>query len=157
MIINVSGDVGLLEGNEAASYVQELTGDSANIIFGASYDASTPDAISITIIATGLEGSGQSQEAAPKVSSFAGNDFRQPSFKSAQSSQSTAGQRMPGFLSGNNSQTSSFGTGYDTKETADPVKSFDGGSFTGSFSNNKSNAGSETVGIKIPEFLQKKR
>ena len=157
VIINVSGDVGLLEGNEAASYVQELTGDSANIIFGASYDASTPDAISITIIATGLEGSGQSQEAAPKVSSFAGSDFRQPSFKSAQSSQSTAGQRMPGFLSGNNSQTSSFGTGYDTKETADPVKSFDGGSFTGSFSNNKSNAGSETVGIKIPEFLQKKR
>ncbi len=157
VIINVSGDVGLLEGNEAASYVQELTGDSANIIFGASYDASTPDAISITIIATGLEGSGQSHEAAPKASSFAGSDFRQPSFKSAQSSQSTAGQRMPGFLSGNNSQTSSFGTGYDTKETADPVKSFDGGSFTGSFSNNKSNAGSETVGIKIPEFLQKKR
>ena len=154
VIINVSGDVGLLEGNEAASYVQELTGDSANIIFGASYDASTPDAISITIIATGLEGSGQSQEAAPKVSSFAGSDFRQPSFQSAQS---TAGQRMPGFLSENNSKTSSFGAGYDTKETADPVKSFDGGSFTGSFSNNKSNAGSETVGIKIPEFLQKKR
>ena len=43
------------------------------------------------------------------------------------------------------------------QETADPVKSFDGGSFAGSLSNNKSNAGSETVGIKIPEFLQKKR
>ena len=55
IIINVTGDISLIEANEAASYVQELAGDSANIIFGANYDDSQPDFCKITIIATGLE------------------------------------------------------------------------------------------------------
>ena len=38
VIINISGDISLIEANEAASYVQELAGDNANIIFGAMYD-----------------------------------------------------------------------------------------------------------------------
>jgi len=54
IIINVTGDISLIEANEAASYVQELAGDSANIIFGANYDDSQPDYCKITIIATGL-------------------------------------------------------------------------------------------------------
>ena len=56
VIINISGDISLIEANEAATYVQELAGDSANIIFGAMYDESAPDAATITVIATGLEG-----------------------------------------------------------------------------------------------------
>lgn len=55
VIINISGDISLIEANEAASYVQELVGDDANIIFGAMYDDSTPDSATITVIATGLE------------------------------------------------------------------------------------------------------
>ena len=55
VIINVSGDVGLIEANEAASYVQELAGENANIIFGVMYDETTPDYAKITVIATGLE------------------------------------------------------------------------------------------------------
>ena len=35
VIINISGDISLIEANDAASYVQELAGDDANIIFGA--------------------------------------------------------------------------------------------------------------------------
>ena len=35
IIINITGDVSLMEANEAASYVQELAGENANIIFGA--------------------------------------------------------------------------------------------------------------------------
>ena len=54
VIINISGDIGLMEANEAASYVQELAGDSANIIFGAMYDDSKADEATITVIATGL-------------------------------------------------------------------------------------------------------
>ena len=38
VIINISGDISLVEANEAASYVEELAGDNANIIFGAMYD-----------------------------------------------------------------------------------------------------------------------
>lgn len=37
------------------SYVQELAGENANIIFGAMYDESCTDTATITVIATGLE------------------------------------------------------------------------------------------------------
>ena len=57
VIINISGDFGLMEANEAASYVQELSGDNANIIFGAMYDDTYPDEATITVIATGLDDS----------------------------------------------------------------------------------------------------
>ena len=55
VIINISGDISLMDANDAASYVQNLAGDEANIIFGAMYDDSTPDACKITVIATGLD------------------------------------------------------------------------------------------------------
>ena len=55
VLINISGDVSLPEVNEAASYVKELAGDDANIIFGATYDATTADEATITVIATGVE------------------------------------------------------------------------------------------------------
>ena len=55
VIINISGDISLIEANEAAEYVQNLTGESANIIFGAMFDDSEEDTCSITVIATGIE------------------------------------------------------------------------------------------------------
>ncbi|MDE6844211.1 MAG: cell division protein FtsZ [Lachnospiraceae bacterium] len=55
VIINVSGDISLADANDAASYVQELTGDDVNIIFGAMYDMNMTDTCNITIIATGIE------------------------------------------------------------------------------------------------------
>ncbi len=55
VIINVSGDISLADASDAASYVQELTGDDVNIIFGAMYDANMTDTCNITIIATGIE------------------------------------------------------------------------------------------------------
>ena len=58
VIINVSGDISLIDANEAASYVQEQVGEEANVIFGAMYDASNSDEVSITVIATGLQESG---------------------------------------------------------------------------------------------------
>ncbi len=60
VIINVSGDIGLLEANEAATYVQEMAGDDANIIFGAKVDEENSDLVMITVIATGLEEKGES-------------------------------------------------------------------------------------------------
>ena len=55
VIINISGDISLIEANEAATYVQELSGDDANIIFGAMYDENAQDECTITVIATGLD------------------------------------------------------------------------------------------------------
>ena len=66
VIINITGDVSLFEANEAASYVQELAGDDANIIFGVRYDDSYPDECSITVMATGIGDS----TPAPKATAF---------------------------------------------------------------------------------------
>lgn len=54
VIINITGDVSLFEANEAASYVQELAGEDANIIFGVRYEDTYPDECSITVMATGI-------------------------------------------------------------------------------------------------------
>ncbi len=40
VIINVSGDITLMDATDAAEYVQDLAGEDANIIFGAMYDDS---------------------------------------------------------------------------------------------------------------------
>ena len=54
VIINISGDITLMDANDAASYVQDMTGEDTNIIFGAMYDDSVTDEASITVIATCL-------------------------------------------------------------------------------------------------------
>ena len=58
VIINISGDITLMDAADAAEYVQELAGEEANIIFGAMYDDSRADEATITVIATGLHNVG---------------------------------------------------------------------------------------------------
>ena len=55
VIINFSGDISLTDTDEAVSYVQELTGDDTNIIFGVMYDDTVAETVKITVIATGIE------------------------------------------------------------------------------------------------------
>ena len=66
VIINIRGDISLMDANDAASYVQEMVGDEAQIIFGAMYDDTEVDVCRITVIATGLvdEKKFEEQEAA---------------------------------------------------------------------------------------------
>ncbi|MDO5424122.1 MAG: cell division protein FtsZ [Eubacteriales bacterium] len=66
VIINISGDISLMDANDAASYVQELAGDDANIIFGAMYDDTYADEASITVIATGLDSATATQPSVGK-------------------------------------------------------------------------------------------
>ena len=68
VILNVSGDISIFDANDAASYVQELTGEDVNVIFGAKYDESMTDSCTITVIATGLD---QANNNANKI----GNNF----------------------------------------------------------------------------------
>ena len=58
VIINISGDITLMDASDAAEYVQDLAGEDANIIFGAMYDDSKSDEATITVIATGLHSVG---------------------------------------------------------------------------------------------------
>ncbi len=55
VILNVSGDISLPDASDAADFVQSLTGEDVNIIFGAMYDESKEDSCTVTVIATGLE------------------------------------------------------------------------------------------------------
>ena len=58
VIINISGDITLMDASDAAEYVQDLAGEEANIIFGAMYDDTKTDEATITVIATGLHNTG---------------------------------------------------------------------------------------------------
>ena len=55
VIVNISGDITLADASDAAGYVQNLTGDDVNIIFGAMYDETMSDSCTVTVIATGIE------------------------------------------------------------------------------------------------------
>ncbi|MBR0154142.1 MAG: cell division protein FtsZ [Lachnospiraceae bacterium] len=108
VIINISGDISLIEANEAASYVEELAGEDANIIFGAMYDESMQDACSITVIATGLhESTPGGKKTAPKKNNFLNNNnfggnqrqYNTPSFNTPVRNQEPASEiQIPDFL-----------------------------------------------------------
>lgn len=95
VIINISGDISLMDANDAASYVQELTGEDANIIFGAMYDDTVADYARITVIATGLN------DAANKNSGFAGRTGATSPFAGRKAEKTSAnagaGMKMPSF------------------------------------------------------------
>ncbi len=149
VIINISGDISLIEANEAATFVQELAGESANIIFGAMYDESAPDQCTITVIATGLEEASQKEP------------VKAPSFINQGTNRQTT------------QQTSVFGTGLNSGTSSTSNAS----AFSRPVSNNPTSAThSQTAaarpvqtysrpvsqdtdhdGIKIPEFLKKNR
>ena len=67
VIINVSGDISLIEANDAAMFVEELAGENANIIFGAVYDEKAQDECTITVIATGIVEKNQAKPQAKTV------------------------------------------------------------------------------------------
>jgi cell division protein FtsZ len=77
VIINISGDISLMDANDAASYVQDLAGDSASIIFGAKYDEKMTDETTITVIATGLEEMAGTPKVMPGMKYSGGQAVRQ--------------------------------------------------------------------------------
>lgn len=67
VLVNISGDVSLIEANEAVDYVRQQADPNANIIFGTAYRETAEDTVTITVIATGVQESGKPQKkAAPK-------------------------------------------------------------------------------------------
>ena len=60
IIVNFSGNIGIVEAYDAVTYLTEQAGDGVNIIFGTVDNDNMGEDISITIIATGLERSGES-------------------------------------------------------------------------------------------------
>jgi len=126
VIINISGsDVGLQEASEAALFVEDLTGEDSNIIFGISDNSST-DFVQITVIATGLETENKQQEQ-PKT------PFIKPGTKPGLS-------RTEGQMQQNAMQQD---VGAAPGMVKMPTPSY--------------NRQADDGGIKIPEFLQRKK
>ncbi len=55
IIVNFSGNIGIVEAYDAITYLTEVAGENANIIFGTVDNDVVGEDVSITIIATGLE------------------------------------------------------------------------------------------------------
>ena len=64
LIINMVGDIEAFEAREASIYVQNLTGEDVNLIFGTNQKSDVTDCVSVTVIATGIH----QEEEKPPVS-----------------------------------------------------------------------------------------
>lgn len=150
VIINISGDISLIEANEAATLVQELAGDTANIIFGAMFDDMNPDTATITVIATGLERQNKELVKTPdflrqstQLSGMARTtikpelNFTKPFPKD--NAFSRTGQTQESFVT-----PPAFQTDPNRRPVSQQAKT-------------PSSMSSDQSGIKIPEFLQKNR
>ncbi len=73
VIVNVSGDITLMDASEAVSYIQDMCGEDVNIIFGALYDANKNGCCKITVIATGIEDTASKADAAKNKAVFPQN------------------------------------------------------------------------------------
>lgn len=132
VIINVSGDITLMDASEAADYVRELTGDDVNIIFGAMYDETKSDTCTITVIATGLE-----DEAPAATPGRIGSGF---TYKAP------TPHITPSALQGMN-----LGGQAATQTPVTPVRPVPGINRPGDIRSNV-----EEKSLKIPDFLQRK-
>lgn len=181
VIINISGDISLIEANEAASYVQEMAGDEANIIFGAMYDENAQDEASITVIATGLDM--QMETPVAKVMTTFSNPnagYKQPRAAQAhpaygqnagqEAAATTAGQGYnPNYSNNNNSSNfnnqnygnQNYGnTGYGNQNYGAP--NYPGQTGSGQAAPQSSGESyrptvKKEVQINIPDFLKNKR
>ena len=94
IIVNFSGNVGIVEAYDAITYLTEVAGEEANIIFGTVDNDVVGEDVSITIIATGLESDGRPSAVTrssvsspvsqglknPTVSSYAEPTIKSPAF-----------------------------------------------------------------------------
>lgn len=165
VIINISGDISLIEANEAASYVQELAGDDANIIFGAMYDESAQDEATITVIATGLDERGASPSISKAMNGFANFKTKVPAGETAAAHQAPpeAAATAPspyGRPAGGYHLTGSGTQGYNPPKY-NPNQGYNAGGSTGASAPTAPPSFRPTANkemqINIPDFLKNKR
>ena len=151
VIVNISGYVALQEASEAVTYIQELTGEDTNIIFGVVDGDENEDTVQITVIATGLvnDGAGASASQKPvfgKVpqpkTNFPAREGQAATQHSTQA-RVTAGTAPKAVQAAGGTNLRQVNSGSST--TAATVNSGFG------------RQGADDNGIKIPEFFQRKR
>ena len=143
LIFNISGDISLTDANEAASYVEDLAGEEANVIFGAKYDETMTDEVTITVIATGIEEKGAAKTTAAGI----GNRMVYPN----QTAQTTRPSAATGLL---NRTAAPSGMAAATRPVA-PAPS--ASTYSGIQKPKQPEATVKPVEINIPDFLKNPR
>lgn len=152
IIVNFSGNIGIVEAYDAITYLTEVAGDGANIIFGTVDNDVMGEDVCITIIATGIEGNAAmaastgpansvnipTSAAKPLVSV---TPLKTPTY-SGQPLTSAAGTPKPSFM--NSSINTAAKKPATSVDLTSPVKPATVKPQTGTPS-----------GIKIPDFLKR--
>ncbi|WP_133364859.1 cell division protein FtsZ [Qipengyuania sediminis] len=73
VIISIIGgeDMKLLEVDEAANHIRELVDEDANIIWGSAFNPDLQGKIRVSVVATGIDGTGEALQPATRTSGFA--------------------------------------------------------------------------------------
>lgn len=165
VIINVSGDITLMDAADAAEYVQELAGEDANIIFGAKYDETMTDEATITVIATGLENPSMKMKPQQQAGGIGGrmvypntNNVRPTSSVGIVSRAAAAGNNsFPGV---NNSNYANAGTGVGSRPVNQPqaqAPTPSASNYSGIQRPKPVESNVKPVEINIPDFLKNPR
>ncbi len=148
IIVNFSGNIGIVEAYDAITYLTEVAGDNANIIFGTVDNDNMGEDVCITIIATGIEANAANAatvsvsqvskpQAKPSVSPIGGA----PTYSGQPITTGTTSSVKPSFL---NTPVKPVNQGVDMTATkATPVRPQPAAPA------NNPNA------IKIPDFLKR--
>lgn len=148
VIVNFSGDVSLLDASDAVTYLNNYTDASCcNVIFGAIIDDNEDDAVTVTLVATGLGGAGQSSAfAANKLQGFMPKpQLSRPNIKPAQAPMPQNQQLRPAAPSGVNPVRSAGARPAQEQVLRDPVPA------------DKRRTAGQDSSIQIPAFLQKNK
>ncbi len=156
IIVNFSGNIGMIEAYEAVNFLTEAAGEAVNIIFGTVDNDAMGEEVSITIIATGIEGSfnrgttvnsgygfattGAPRQTAQPTPTYGGQPI--------QSSVQTKSMSRPTFLSG--------GASVNTAATREPMVTSAQPTPTMPTRTTVPQNSGDDGSIKIPEFLKRK-
>ena len=155
VIINISGDISLVEANEAATYVEELAGEEANIIFGAMYDDTAPDSVVITVIATGLEEATDAVAPRGRSASTLMNNAMKTNFNTASTVKSSQTPPRP-VSTVKPVQTASRPQAISRPQANINRPTYETQRLNEGMNNAPVNDAGNNGGIKIPDFLQRK-
>lgn len=144
IIVNFSGNIGIVEAYDAITYLTEVAGDGANIIFGTVDNDVMGEDVCITIIATGIEGNSSSVSAAVSMPTTGAKPAvsvtpisKTPTYSGQPITGASGNVAKPSFL---NTSVKPLNTGSDLAGSVKPA------------TRPQTNTAG---GIKIPDFLKR--
>ncbi len=148
LIINVTGDIGAFDVEDAANYVKELTGDDVNIILGANFDVTEPDTCTVTVIATGIRDESLPSNATSNANIFFQNKLVRPTMPAFNPSGAGTSQGMVSELNVLQNRSTSSLPKVPSQSVREPQM---GITSPGDIRSNV-----KETKLNIPDFLQKK-